>query len=81
MSGEVLSDCTSPKRENILFPQLYQFPARSSGGILCVVGIASDLTPEAVCHKIGGEGIVQLAGEHAAPILDQVKVVRVHGDH
>ena len=70
----------SAQNGDILFPQLYQFPARSSGGILCVVGIASKLGPEAVCHEIGSEGIVQLPGEHAAPVLDQVKVVRVHGD-
>lgn len=53
----------------LLFPKLNQFPPRGATKVGGGEGRTSPLAALAFCGEIGSKCIVQLAGEHAAPIF------------
>jgi len=64
----------------LLLPQFDQLPPRRHpAGDLEVVLCACRLAPLTACCEIGGECIVQLPGQHAAPVLGRVDGAE-HGD-
>lgn len=64
----------------LLLPELDQLPPRgNAAGDMDVVFIAYRLAPLTTRCEVGGEGVVQLAGEHAAPVLGGVDGAE-HGD-
>lgn len=64
----------------LLLPELDQLPPRgNAAGDMDVVFIAYRLAPLTARCEVGGEGVVQLAGEHAAPVLGGVDGAE-HGD-
>lgn len=66
--------------KRLLLPELDKLPSRGTAGILHVVDTTSDFATGAVCREVWGEGVVELAGEHATPVLGQVEVFGVHGE-
>jgi len=58
---------------DLLFPQLNQLAPRGAAGVGRVEDAAGDLAACAVGREVRGEGVVELAGEHAAPVLGEVE--------